>query len=57
MIQDLEYKYDFDKVIENIKSTGSIPKEVPLLSVNALSVKFVPKLSEFNPKEDRKKKE
>jgi hypothetical protein len=67
VVQDLEYKSDFDKVIENIKSTGNIPKEVPLLSVNALSIKSVPKLSEFNkklkqgiefnPKESKKKGE
>ena len=67
IVQDLEYKSDFDKVIENIKSTGSLPKEQNMLSVNAMSIKSVPKLSdfnkklkqglEFNPKEDKKSKE
>ena len=67
IVQDLEYKSDFDKVVENIKTTGSIPKENVMLSVNVLSIKSVDKLSEFNkklkqglesnPKEVKKKKE
>ncbi|TDP04075.1 virulence RhuM family protein [Flavobacterium sp. 245] len=48
IIQDLEYKSDFDKVIENIKSTGELPKESESLKVNALSLKSVSELAKFN---------
>lgn len=67
VVQDLEYKSDFDKIVENIKTTGTVPKEREMLSVNALSIKSVEKLSDFNkklkqgldfnPKEVKKKKE
>ena len=67
IVQDFEYQSDFDKIIEEIRITGNIPKEIPVLSVNPMSIKSVNKLSnfnkklkqglEFNPTKDRKKKE
>lgn len=50
IVQDIEYKSDFDKVIENIKTTGELPKEESTITINALSIKSVPKLSDFNQK-------
>lgn len=65
VVQDLEYKSDFDKVIENIKSTGNLPKENEVFKINAQSIKSVQKLSDFNknlkkgldynPNKDKKK--
>jgi hypothetical protein len=67
IVQDFEYQSDFDKIIEEIRITGNIPKETPVLSLNSMSIKSVDKLSEFNkklkqglefnPKEVKKKKE
>jgi hypothetical protein len=57
IVQDLEYKSDYDKfdqVIDKIKSTGELPNEkkdfIEIDIINALSIKSVSKLSEFNSK-------
>lgn len=50
IVQDKEYISDFDRVISGIKSTGELPKEKETLSLNALSIKSVPILSDFNKK-------
>lgn len=53
--QDKEYKSDFDKVIENIRTTGKLPKEEPIIidetplnKVSALSLSSIRARSEFN---------
>lgn len=58
VIQDREYKSDFDKVIEEIKITGSLPKE-EIKHVNPLSIssvsnfnKMLKKGLDHNPKEN-----
>lgn len=53
IVQDLEYKSDYDKfdqVIKQIKNTGELPKESETISINPLSIKSVTKLSDFNSK-------
>ncbi|WP_081663223.1 virulence RhuM family protein [Flavobacterium subsaxonicum] len=47
-IQDKEYKSDFDKVIEDIKTNGNLPPEATTTSFNPMSIKSVSKLSKFN---------
>lgn len=52
-IQDLEYKSDFDKAVEQIRSTGSLPKETRerlKKSVTNFDEKLK-KAIEFNPKD------
>lgn len=51
IVQDQEYKSDFDKVIENIKASGSLPKEKDLITINPLSISSVTKLKNIK-KED-----
>lgn len=50
LIQDIEYKSDFDKIVEGIKSTGELPKEIDSIRVNPLSIKSIKQLSDFNAK-------
>ena len=50
IVQDQEYKSDFDKAIENIKSTGELPQEPKFITINPLSLKSISALSEFNKK-------
>lgn len=52
IVQDLEYKSDFDKVIENIKSSGNLPKEKELIRINPLSVSSISKLKRIQKKDD-----
>lgn len=47
VVQDLEYKSDFDKVIENIKTSGNLPKEKELIRINPLSISSVSKLKKL----------
>ncbi|AZI38841.1 virulence RhuM family protein [Epilithonimonas vandammei] len=62
IIQDIEYKSDFDKTVEEIKATGKVPKYSPFSIKKALEglesnlSDFDKKLKEglnFNPKDDR----
>lgn len=46
VVQDKEYKSDFDKAIENIKTTGSLPKE-DIKSINPYSISSVSKLNKI----------
>jgi hypothetical protein len=46
VVQDKEYKSDFDKVIENIKSTGNLPKE-DIKSINPYSISSVSKFNKI----------
>jgi hypothetical protein len=60
IIQDKEYKSDFDKIIENIKIKGELPSEssISQLPTDSLS-DFNKKLNQalnYNPKEDKDKK-
>lgn len=61
VVQDKEYKSDFDKVIENIKTTGNLPKE-DIKSISAYSISSVSKLNKIlkngldtHPKDDDQK--
>jgi hypothetical protein len=52
IVQDLEYISDFDKVIDNIKSSGNLPKEKDLIKINPLSITSISKLKKMREKED-----
>lgn len=58
IIQDIEYKSDFDKIVEEIKISGKIPKRKPLsikehMDENLSNFdKSLKKGLEYNPKED-----
>lgn len=48
VFQDKEYRSDFDKVIEDIRTTGLLPKEEDVIKINPLSISSVNKLSKFD---------
>lgn len=50
VVQDIEYKSDFDKVVESIRSTGVLPKEIDSVGMNPLAIKAIKQLSDFDQK-------
>lgn len=52
IVQDSEYKSDFDKVIENIRSSGNLPKENESIRINPLSISSISKLKKIQEKDN-----